>query len=302
MTILYAGMYLAVFSSLAIGQDVTEKEEIRKTFVLKGVEDKRILLDNTDGSIEVKGYDGNEIQLVVRKEIEAESERKIQEAKEEVILDIKEETDKLLIYVDAPWRRSDGSINYRGYEYYGYRVKHDFELRVPKKMSLYLRTVNQGKVTVQDVEGEFEVRNVNEGIEMLNIAGPARVATVNGPIKVTFTKNPKSDCSFKTVNGNVEVEFQEGLSAVLRFKTFNGEVYTDFDVTDLPPGDRLVETKKRGKKVYRRGDFFSVRVGEGGVDVDFQKKSWSSSARADEGGPEFLFNTLNGDIYIVKQK
>ncbi|HEY5615231.1 MAG TPA: hypothetical protein VIL52_04350 [Bacteroidota bacterium] len=273
---------LVLIPVLGIGQDVSEKEEIRRTLKFTGTEAKRIVLDNTDGSITVTGYDGDEIQLVVIKEIEAESRVKIQEAKEEVILEIKEEPNKIILYVDAPWRKSDGSINYRGFHYYGYRVIHDFELRVPMKVSLYLRTVNEGEIIVKDVEGEFEIKNVNAGIEMTNIAGPAKVSTVNGPVKVFFSKNPNSDCSFETVNGRVEVEFQEGLSADLQLKTFNGEVFTDFEILNLPRNDETVERKKGGKKIYRRGDSFSARVGK--------------------GGPEFSFNTLNGDIYITKQK
>ena len=263
-------------------QDITEREEIRSTYILKGSEQKRLYLDNMEGSIDVKGYDGNEIQLIVKKEITAESRGKVQEAKEEVLLDIKEEPNKLLIYIDAPWRRSDGSMNYRGYEYYGYVVRFDFELRVPRKMDLYLKTVNEGTLRVENVEGELQVKNVNEGIEMVNVAGSAKVSTVNGPIKVSFTKNPESDCSFATVNGKVEVELQEGLSANLDLRTFNGEVYTDFEFQSMPRKREFTERKKRGRRIYSRGDSFSAQIGD--------------------GGPWFSFNTLNGDIFIIKQK
>ena len=279
--ILVAGVLtLVAVPTASRSQDVREKEEIRKTLKFTGSEQRRIYVDNTDGAIDVVGYDGNDVELVVHREIRAESKNKIEEAKRDVTLDIKEEPSKILLYVDAPWRRSDGSINYRGYRYYGYEVTHEFELRVPKRCNLYLRTVNQGTVTVKDVEGEFEVKNVNAGIEMTNIAGPAKVSTVNGPIKISFNQNPSSESSFKTVNGKIEVEFRSGLSADLNLKTFNGQVYTDFEISDLPR--QVVSTEKtRGRKrIYRRGDSFAARVGK--------------------GGPEFFFDTLNGSIYILK--
>lgn len=193
-------------------------------------------------------------------------------------LQIKEEKNKIILYVDAPWRSGDG-VNYRGWHYYGYDVIYDFDLKVPHKMSLYLKTVNHGKVLVQGVEGEFEVKNVNAGIEVSDINGAALVSTVNGPIKVSFTRNPVSECSFKTVNGKIEVVLHDGLNADIKLKTFNGKVFTDFDVSSLPREDRTVEERKGSRRIYRRGDSHTVRVGK--------------------GGPEFSFDTLNGSIYVL---
>lgn len=265
----------------ASSQKVYEKEEINKSFRLVGTGQKKLVVDNINGYINVVGYDGETIELVAHKEIEAEDKDKIEEAKHEIVLDIKEENNKVILYVDAPWRVGDG-INYRDWHYYGYDVTYDFDLKVPYKTSLFLKTVNRGGVTVKDVEGEFDVRNVNAGIELTGISGPARVTTVNGRIEVRFKKNPELECSFKTVNGKVEVAFQEGLSADLRLKTFNGHVYTDFDVTDLPRKVAALEETRGKRHVWRKSDSFSVRVGK--------------------GGPEFSFDTLNGNIYILKQE
>lgn len=270
------------FLKTASCKDANEKEEIKKTFKFASTSGpKKVVIDNMDGFIDVVGYDGDEVQLVAHKEIRAESDRKIKEAKEEVTLEIREEPNKIVLYVDAPWRGPNGSMNYRGWHYYGYEVSYDFELKVPRKTSLYLRTVNNGRITVQNVEGEFEVSDVNAGIEMTGITGSAKVATVNGPIKVTFNENPESECHFKTVNGKVEVEFKDGLSADLRLKSFNGQVYTDFDVEGLPRKISTMEERKGRRRIYRRGDSYSVRVGK--------------------GGPEFSFDTLNGNIYILKK-
>ncbi|MBF8296834.1 MAG: hypothetical protein HW389_3379 [Bacteroidetes bacterium] len=258
---------------------VSEKEEIRRSFRLADNDHRQLVVDNISGEINVVGYDGDTIELVGHKEIKAESDEKIKEAKQEVKLEIKEERNKIILYVDAPWRSSDG-VNYRGWRYHGYDVIYDFDLKVPHRISLYLKTVNHGKVLVQGVEGEFEVNNVNAGIEMSDINGPALVKTVNGPIKVSFSRNPGSECSFKTVNGKIEVVLHDGLNADMKFKTFNGKVYTDFDVSSVPREDRTVEERKGLRRIYRRGDASTVRVGK--------------------GGPEFTFDTLNGSIYILK--
>jgi len=260
---------------------VTQKDEIQKTLQFKDPASvtKEILVDNINGSINVEGYDGDVVQLVVHKSINADTDRKLEEAKANITLDITEEQDRILLYVNTPWRCADGSSNYRGREYYGYDVQYDFEIKVPRKVNAILKTVNDGEIRVKGIEGEFTVRNVNGNIEMANIGGSGNVSTVNGDVTVAFLKNPTEPSSFKTVNGKVDVKFQEGLSADLRLKTFNGEAYTDFAVEPLPSRP---PTAKRSKhlNVYRGGEFALVRVGR--------------------GGPELSFDTLNGDIYIAR--
>jgi hypothetical protein len=275
--------FIVVPGGCAIAQKyaLSEREEIKKSFRLAAADHRQLVVDNINGEINVVGYDGDTIELVAHKEIKAESRDKIEEAKLEVKLEIKEENNKIILYVDAPWRSRDG-VNYRGWHYYGYDVMYDFDLKVPHRISLYLKTVNHGKVLVRSVEGEFEVNNVNAGIEMSDIIGPAVVRTVNGPIKVSFTSNPAAECCFKTVNGKIEVVLHDGLNADMKLKTFNGKVYTDFDVSSLPRDDRTVEERKGSRRIYRRGDSYTGRVGK--------------------GGPEFSFDTLNGSIYVLKQE
>lgn len=274
---------IVVVASLALqAKDVFEKEEIRKTLKFAGHTGvPRVLLDNLNGSISVVGYDGEDVELVGHKSIRAESSDKIREAKEDVTLVIKEERDRVSILVDAPWRTENGGSNYQGYRWYGYDVTIDFELKVPRNCMLFVKTINDGEITTQDFEGDFEIRNVNGGITMTGAAGSGKVASVNGPVNVTFRKNPASNCRFYTVNGTVEVEFQEQLSADFVLKTFNGKVYTDYDIVNLPRKEPTFEQGKR-KKVYRSGQSFAVRVRE--------------------GGPELAFETLNGDIRILKHQ
>jgi hypothetical protein len=264
----------------ATAQKLHDREDIKRSFKLMEADHRQLVVDNINGEINVVGHDGDTVELVAHREIKAESDEKINEAKQDVRLEIKEEKNKIILYVDAPWRSGD-CVNYRGWHYYGYDVLYDFDLKVPRKMSLYLRTVNHGKIIVSNVQGEFEVHNVNAGIEMSDIDGPADVRTVNGPIKVSFTRNPESECSFKTVNGKIEVTLRPGLNADLRLKTFNGKVYSDFDVSALPQKNGPVEERSGTRRIYRRGNSYSVRVAK--------------------GGPEFSFDTLNGSIYVLKQ-
>jgi hypothetical protein len=269
-------------SSAPAGESVY-KQDIRKTLTFSSAtgERKRLVVDNISGSISVVGAAGTGVELVAHETIRGESENRIEVAKQKVHLEISEEPDRILLYVDAPWRCSDGSIHSRGRDYYGYDVEYDFELRVPASTDLSLKTVNHGAVSVKNVDGSFHIENVNGGITMGGISGSGSFSTVNGDIKVEFAKNPDSNSSFQTINGRLDARFAEDLSADLRLKTFNGEVYTDFAVTSLPSAS-FTENRRERKKVYRNGESFRVRAGR--------------------GGPELSFDTLNGDIYIVKNE
>lgn len=224
-------------------RDVQEKDEIRKTLKFpEAKESRKLLLDNASGSVDVVGYDGDAVELIVYRTIRAESSEKVNEAKEDVTLDIKEERDRVKIFVNAPWRAENGSVHYHGYRFYGYEVRLDFELKVPRKTHLILKTVNEGDIRVKDVEGNYEIRNVNGEVEMLEAAGSGKVSTVNGSVRVTFRKNPEERCTFSTVNGKIEIELQKNFSADLLFKTMNGQVYTDFEFSGLPPKMATQET------------------------------------------------------------
>jgi DUF4097 and DUF4098 domain-containing protein YvlB len=262
-----------------------EEETIRKSFTLNS--GTRVLdIDNVTGSIEVVGGQADQVQLVVTKNIRAESKERMEAAKKEVTLDITEQPDLLKLYVNGPFRcncNCDCGNDCGGWHGdRGYRVKMDFQLQVPRTLALKLRTVNSGNISVRDVIGNFSVRNVNGGIDMQNVGGGAAHArTVNGGVKVAFRENPKENSDFGSINGSVDLYFVRGLSADFRFKTFNGGVYTDFPMTSLPSQPVSAETRN-GKFVFHSDRYTGGRVGSGGMEI-----------KAD---------SLNGNIRILEQK
>ncbi len=272
---------LIVFSTSAFDFPVKEKEEINKTLKFaKTSGEKYLQLENINGSIKVLGYGGGDVQLIAHKTIEAKSNKKVQEAKEKERLEIKEEGDTIIIFVDTPYRKPNGSVNYKGEKFYGYKVTFDFELKVPHQTNIDLETINDGDITVDGVKGNFDVHNINGGIEMLEAEGSGKVYALNEDVTVVFSRNPTSDCYFGSLNGDVEVTFLNGLSADIRIKTFNGEAYTDFPVTHVPDVSTSKEEKK-GKFVYKSNRRTRVRIGDGGSELEF--------------------DGFNGDIRILKK-
>ena len=260
----------------------TEQETIRKSFALNAAgRARRLEVDNVFGSIEVVATKSDQVELVVAKAIRAESQERLEAARSDVKLDISQTGNDVRLYVNGPFRcRCSGDcVGIRGDQ--GYRVKMDFQLQVPSNIDLKLSTVNEGKIKVQGVGGDFSLRNVNGEIEMSEVAGSGSARTVNGGVKVTFRENPRANSEFASLNGSVELQFAKNLSADFRFKTLNGGIYTDYSLTALPERPPVQE-RRNGKLVFRTDRYTGGRVGS--------------------GGPEIKLENLNGDIRVLERR
>ena len=256
-----------------------EQEKIEKSFAMPASAGRRTLeIDNVWGSIEVVGTASDQAHLTVNKNIRAESKGKIEQAKKDVTLDVTQQGELLKLYVNGPFRCDCHDCG-RSRDGDGYVVKMDFQIQVPRDVDIKIKTVNEGHVSVRDINGSFLVRNVNGDIQMRNIAGSGTARTVNGPVKVSFRQNPREASDFETVNGAIELQFARDLSADFRFKTFNGGIYSDFPVTALPV--QGMQEEHHGAKVVFRADRHT-------------------GARINAGGPQIKVENLNGDIRILE--
>jgi hypothetical protein len=258
---------------------VQEQEHIERTLTLSG-EPMRVVVDNVEGHVHVTGSNGSQVHVIAHKTIRAETKSDLQEAKNDVKLEMTEKPGTVSIYYDAPWRCNGGRGCHGEYRHF-YEVVYDIDVEVPHTARVVASTVNDGDVRVDRIAGNFDVSNVNGGISMTGISGSGDIHTVNGPVSVRFVKNPSETTSFKSVNGPLDAYFQPGLSADLQFKTLNGEIYSDFEVT--PTAIPAAETERHnGKYVYRSGR--------------------ARGGRAGQGGPQLKFDTLNGDIRLHSER
>ena len=249
-----------------------DQETITRSFDVRG-SGRKLLVDNISGFIHVTGYDGARIQVNVHKHVYGRSPEAVQEAKRDVKVDMSQQGNFVRLYEDGPFRSGNGT-NYRGEDYYGYRVNFDFEIQVPRETELSLKNVTS-VITVKHTTGAFEVHGLNGGIDMEDIAGSGTVRTLNGKLRVAFARNPEHDTDFHTLNGAMDVYFKEPLNADLHFKTLNGGVFTDFDVAPLP-----IAGEQRNGGFYYRSDHRN------------------GSARVGKGGPALTFDGLNGAIRL----
>jgi hypothetical protein len=255
---------------------VQEQETIQNTPPLSSPVG-RVVVDNVEGYVHVTGTTGSQVQISAHKVIQAKTDADLQQAKNEVKLEITEKAGSVSVYYDAPWRcnRCCCSEEHRHF----YDVTYDIDIQLPRAVETVISTVNNGDIQMDGTTGNFDIGNVNGGIRMTGIAGSGDAHTVNGPIDIHFAKNPSGPGSFKSINGRLDFYFQADFAADLLFKTFNGQVYSDYEVVARVTPQSVVE--HRGDKfVYHSNGMKAARVGN--------------------GGPELSFDTLNGDVCLHK--
>jgi DUF4097 and DUF4098 domain-containing protein YvlB len=268
---------LIAAAAVCAAQGLEEKSTDRKTF--SGA--KELIIDNITGSIEVTASQGSTVEVEIEKTLSARSQDRINLAKKEISLAVKQDGGLVQLLVDGPFRChcSDNSINFSGHQVYDFT--YNFKVRVPRDLYLELRTINDSHIRVEGTTGDYKISNVNGGIEMQEVEGSGSVHTVNGKVTVVFARNPKAATSFKSVNGSLEVSFRNGLNADAQMKTMNGGLFTDFPVTALPTAATQPE-RRNGMFVWKSNSMTGVRIGS--------------------GGPELSFETLNGNVLIKNRE
>ena len=254
--------------------DVVDTRELMETIPVSANEPLVVIVKNIIGPIHVAGHDANRVEMHATETVRGDLQADIERARAEMQLRTETEPGRVAFRV----RNIDGDSGRRNSNWDNYSIAYDIELRVPRGATLEISTVNDGDVTVEDVNGEFDLKNVNGAVRLVRAGGGGSIHTVNGDVDASFARSPSEATSFHTVNGEVDVTFPANLSAELAFHTLQGDVFTDFDVESLsaPPEVR----RDRGRYVMNTNRNSAFRVGT--------------------GGERHTFNTLNGDILVRK--
>jgi DUF4097 and DUF4098 domain-containing protein YvlB len=159
----------------------------------------------------------------------------------------------------------------------------DIEIQVPMRTSLKLKSVNDGEITVEGVQGDVEVSNINGPVTLTGISGSVVAHALNEKLKVSFNQvDPQKPMSFSSMNGDIDVTFPANLKANVKLKTQRGEVYSDYDVVMTAAPKATTEGARTEKGKYR------------------VKLDQSMYGTINGGGPEIQFSNFNGSIYIRK--
>ncbi len=247
--------------------------------------DNMLNIHNIFGSITVEGYDGSTVKLEVIKQISAANEEDLTQGKKEIGLKILKEGRNLIVYPDAPFvSYKDGRLKYNwcnDEDSPAYDHKLEFKVKMPRNSGLKVSTVNDGEIEVKNTRGNYvKANNINGGIALKNITGKTEVHAINGEVSISYASNPKETSSYYSLNGDINITYQKNLSAAISFTSMNGELYTDFKVAKQYAKTSKNSSGKGQQVKYKYESKPIVEIGNGGVDFDFE--------------------TLNGDVIIKK--
>ena len=158
-----------------------------------------------------------------------------------------------------------------------------FDVEVPLRTNLRLKTVNGGEVRVDNVDGEIDVSNTNGGITLTGVAGSVVAGTTNGHVRASLTRvTANKEMAFTSLNGTIDVTLPSSTKASLRIRSDNGDVYSDFDVQLKPELLPTVSESSSGRGRYRIS------------------RNKSIVGTINGGGPDFELRTFNSNVYVRK--
>ena len=275
----------------------TETEVIEKMMKFEqNNNNNHLTIFNVYGSVDVEGHDGDAILIKATNQVFANSQNLLDEGIEEIGLKFEQYGEKIYVYLDSPytyfdreeeliwhsdtcWRHHDCS---RKHKKKAYKYHMDITVKVPENTNLKVSTINDGDIKISAVDARtLNVNNINGAIDMVDVAGQTDVNAINKDINISYRKNPTSDSIFGSINGDLNIKFAGQPDANVVYETMHGELYSAFDVSMLKPEVKRTSKQKEHGIQYKLGAGSRLKVGN--------------------GGPEYKFHTLNGDIKIQRQ-
>ncbi len=263
------------------GQGYQTIEEAEKT--LSVPENNGILaVLNINGEVSVKGTNRSDILIKYKLKAKPKSSRGFEHAKEDLRFLIQHDGDSVIAALMGPFvnyyrGKRHVNINSEDLDYWFFCT---IDVEVPRNINLEVATINDGNLTIENINGMVAADNVNGDVSIDKVTGQVITETINGDIRIDFDANPGDGSRFQTINGHIKTNVPKDLSASISFKSMNGEFYTDFDYSIGKTGNVLKGDSDRKGTEYRIEQFTKVKIGT--------------------GQSSMFYETLNGNMYLRK--
>lgn len=287
------------------------EEKFEKTESL--ARDGKVILSNISGSIRVKGWEREEVQIKALKICEDSSFSRAQEKAGAVTIEVTKTGNILNIETKYPEQRQF----WRGESW---NVSVNYELLVPDKASLEVKSISGdidiesvgGSAKANSVSGSVEIINAGDGVDcnavsgtitLRNIAGNAYLKTVSGDIRVTGIKG---SVDAETVSGSVVLREVSEANSV-RAKSISGDIRYEGKIH--LQGRYSLKAHSGDVEVFLPADSaFDLEADtfSGDVQSDFSiEVSGKFSPRkirgvVNKGGASLILSSFSGDIRLKK--
>jgi len=236
-------LVLAAALIIALPGFANTDQVFEKTYPLES--GGQFLLDNVNGSVQVEGWDRDEVEVTAVKTSQSDPH----------------DADRVQIEVET--HPCEVNVHTRYPDGEGAGVAVEYHIRVPKSALLGgVHTVN-GSLIVRGVDGGGELRSVNGDVEVLQSSGRFSAKTTNGNVRLQLRELADgAPMNLETVNGSVELGLPWDARADLNVRNMNGDLYSDIPVTSTAalPGSRAFHGR-----LGQGGSPISIRTVNGGV-------------------------------------
>lgn len=198
-------------------------------------------LDNVNGSVQVDGWDRDEVEISAVKMAENDPGDL-----DQVQIDVESVPGQVAVHTLYP--NSSGTGN---------GVTVEYHVHVPNRVLLAnVKTVN-GSVSVRGVQGSGDLRSVNGDVEVTDSAGNFNAKTTNGNLTLQLRKvGNGAPMDIETVNGSVVLTLPSDTRANLKVQNMNG-IFS----SELPVSSATTPTT---------AGFFSAKLGTGGGQISLR--------------------------------
>lgn len=247
-----SGWALAVFTLLAVSvlpSHAATNEQFHKIVPLSS--GGSFLLDNVNGSVQVEGWDRDEVEVSAVKTSDTDT-RDLEQVK----IEVESVPGQVAVHTLYPnGQGADVAVEYR--------------VHVPYRVLLgSVETVN-GSVVVRGVEGSGDLRSVNGNVEVLNSSGRFNAKTTNGNLHLELRRLlDGGPMNIETVNGSVVLGLPSDGHANVKVLSMNGDLTSDLPLTSTA---RTVAAHTFRAKLGAGGGNISVRTVNGGVRLVLQR-------------------------------
>jgi len=242
----------------------------------------RFEIRNRNGSINIQGWDRNQIKVQVTKKTNWGG--KLENVKIQVSpgADFKIETIHL---VKKP------------------RVSVSYDIRVPVNVDVKIVQTSNGKIELEATHGDTEVETSNGKIEIEDAVGNIDARTSNGAIEI---ENVMGFVSARTSNGAIDVE---DVTGVAELETSNGAIETD--VQGIGENGSRIRTSNGAIDLNLSSELnvdIEAKTSNGkvkldGIEVTVNEISKNTLyGKIGKGGKKISCKTSNGSITLRKLK
>ncbi len=263
---------------------------------------QRVSVENSNGSVEVLGWDKNEV------DISGERYAPTEDLLRQLKVDVQASSTAVRIRTVKPsrssWQGPSGGVKYF--------------IRVPKQTLLDRIESTNGSLRVEDVQGNAMLRTSNGSIKLYRAQGGYDIQTTNGSIELSAHSG---DVKARSSNGGIRAE---GLNGSLAAETTNGGISAR--LTGTATGSHRFKTSNGGIEVTidKQPVGIEASTSNGGITLRLPaevkasvRASTNSSVTTDfpvagevekkrirgtinGGGPLFDLSTSNGRIRIER--